>query len=183
MSTIKQITEKWEAEGFANALTLEEVLESALTELDIANTVRRMELSAACQAQQRIAEEWEDRCRTLRMEIARVKAERDELQYWKESAISVSPPMQEIGREIGCVMGDSVHDRILPWIQVANSRLHQQEKLIKTISAQEPADVKQLRLDLANTRVQLSKFTEACALLTSQVAQQHPKPAKKSRPS
>jgi post-segregation antitoxin (ccd killing protein) len=41
-------------------------------------------------------------------------AERDQLKKWKEEAISVMPPMQEIGEEIGVGFGQTIHDKILP---------------------------------------------------------------------
>tara|TARA_R110000868_G_scaffold360906_1_gene622949 strand:- start:166 stop:459 length:294 start_codon:yes stop_codon:yes gene_type:complete len=40
-----------------------------------------------------------------------------ELKAWKEAAMSVSPPLQEIARELGLPLGQSIHDRILPAIQ------------------------------------------------------------------
>ena len=40
-----------------------------------------------------------------------------ELKAWKESALSVDPPLQEIARELGLPLGLSIHDRILPAIQ------------------------------------------------------------------
>jgi hypothetical protein len=36
---------------------------------------------------------------------------------WKESAIAVTPPLQEIGRELLVCLGDSIHDKILPGIK------------------------------------------------------------------
>lgn len=42
-----------------------------------------------------------------------------ELRDWKESAIAVTPDMQEIGKLIGLRWGDSVHDKIVPWITQA----------------------------------------------------------------
>lgn len=37
-----------------------------------------------------------------------------ELEGWKESAIAVTPNWQDIGKEIGVRLGDSVHDKVLP---------------------------------------------------------------------
>ena len=53
--------------------------------------------------------------------LACVCRERDELAAWKESAITVWPPSQEIARAIGVQLGESVHDKILPLIKQANS--------------------------------------------------------------
>lgn len=44
----------------------------------------------------------------------RLERERDELKIWKEGAISVMPPIQEIGEEIGVVFGQTIHDKIIP---------------------------------------------------------------------
>jgi hypothetical protein len=38
----------------------------------------------------------------------------NQLKKWKEEAISVMPPMQEIGEEIGVGFGQTIHDKILP---------------------------------------------------------------------
>lgn len=48
--------------------------------------------------------------------LAALRAERDELAGWKESAMSVCPPMQEIGQALGVSLGESIHDKILPGI-------------------------------------------------------------------
>jgi uncharacterized protein YacL (UPF0231 family) len=44
----------------------------------------------------------------------RLERERDELRRWKTEALTVMPPYQEIGQEIGVTFGDSIHDKILP---------------------------------------------------------------------
>ena len=46
--------------------------------------------------------------------VEKLIAERDQLKKWKEEAISVMPPMQEIGEEIGVGFGQTIHDKILP---------------------------------------------------------------------
>lgn len=48
--------------------------------------------------------------------IKDLKKERDELAEWKRQALSVYPPMQEIGKELGLTLGDTIHDKILPGI-------------------------------------------------------------------
>ena len=45
-----------------------------------------------------------------------IEAERDELKAWKESAISVTPDMQAIGKALNVKLGESIHDKILPGI-------------------------------------------------------------------
>ena len=55
--------------------------------------------------------------------VKALTAEITALSEWKESAIAVMPPMQEIGREIGVKWGDSVHDKILPWIPLKMKRV------------------------------------------------------------
>jgi outer membrane murein-binding lipoprotein Lpp len=62
------------------------------------------------------------RVRTLNAEVAR-------LRDWKESAMSVMPSFQEIGKELGVPLGGSVSDRILPGIvglKAENARLKTQ---------------------------------------------------------
>ena len=58
-----------------------------------------------------------DFARTLESELATALREWDELDGWKEAAISVMPPMQEIGKALGLTLGQSIHDKILPGIQ------------------------------------------------------------------
>lgn len=48
--------------------------------------------------------------------------ELEQLRAWKESASAVWPDMQKIGKLIGVQLGDSVHDKIIPWIEAAESR-------------------------------------------------------------
>jgi len=40
----------------------------------------------------------------------------ERLEDWKTEAISVTPPMQEIGAALGLPLGVSIHDKILPGI-------------------------------------------------------------------
>lgn len=47
----------------------------------------------------------------------RLEQERDALARWKAEALSVMPPLQEIGAALGLTLGDSIHDKILPGIQ------------------------------------------------------------------
>lgn len=60
---------------------------------------------------------------TLKAKLAAAEKERDELAQWKESAMSVSPPLQEIARELGVGLGQSIHDKILPGIRELKRRL------------------------------------------------------------
>lgn len=43
-----------------------------------------------------------------------IEQELADLRRWKAEALSVMPPLQEIGREIGATLGQSIHDKILP---------------------------------------------------------------------
>lgn len=45
-----------------------------------------------------------------------VDADLQQLRDWKESAMLVMPDYQAIGKAIGVKLGESVHDKILPWI-------------------------------------------------------------------
>jgi hypothetical protein len=46
-----------------------------------------------------------------------------QLRQWKEEAIAVMAPYQEIGKELGLTLGESVHDRILPALQQLRQQL------------------------------------------------------------
>src|SRR5688572_9341038 len=50
-----------------------------------------------------------------------------ELSEWKESAISVMPDYQAIGKEMGIRLGDSIHDKILPAIKNLKERVKELE--------------------------------------------------------
>lgn len=45
-----------------------------------------------------------------------LKEENQRLRAWKESAMSVTPPLQEIAKELDVKLGESIHDKILPGI-------------------------------------------------------------------
>lgn len=49
--------------------------------------------------------------------IAGLTDQKNKLKAWKESMLSVPPPLQEIARELRLPLGQSIHDRILPAIQ------------------------------------------------------------------
>lgn len=49
-----------------------------------------------------------------RRQIEALSAEVAGLRAWKESAIAVMPPMQEIGKALDLNLGESIHDKILP---------------------------------------------------------------------
>jgi len=49
--------------------------------------------------------------------LEQAERERDEALRWKESAMSVTPPIQDIGRELDLNLGESIHDKILPGIK------------------------------------------------------------------
>lgn len=62
--------------------------------------------------------------------------ELEQLRAWKESAITVWPDMQKIAKLIGVKLGDSVHDKIIPWIEAAESR---EAKLREQVAAEQEA--------------------------------------------
>ena len=57
-----------------------------------------------------------DEAKVLKAEIVQLADERDALAAWKKSAISVTPPLQEIAKALGVPLGESIHDKILPGI-------------------------------------------------------------------
>lgn len=46
-----------------------------------------------------------------------IQAPNEQLKQWKESAMSVWPDMQEIGKLLNVPIGQSVHDKIIPAIK------------------------------------------------------------------
>jgi hypothetical protein len=72
---------------------------------------------------------------TVPAEFARrLERERDQLKIWKEGAISVMPPIQEIGEEIGVVFGQTIHDKILPELIRRREELERAREIIANIS-------------------------------------------------
>ncbi len=59
--------------------------------------------------------------------IEKLQEENKELRAWKESAISVMPDYQEIGKLLNVPLGQSVHDKIIPAIK----GLQQENKELK----------------------------------------------------
>lgn len=55
-----------------------------------------------------------------------------ELEAWKESALSVMPDMQAIGKAIGVGLGQSVHEKILPAIKRLKDMIRLRDSLIET---------------------------------------------------
>lgn len=62
-------------------------------------------------------------------QIESLRKENEELKAWKESMLSVMPPIQEIGKAIGVKLGETVHDKILPFIEQAKSALSHVPKI------------------------------------------------------
>ena len=48
---------------------------------------------------------------------------------WKQESIEVMPPIQEIGKAIGVKLGESIHDKILPYI----NKLQQENEGLRNI--------------------------------------------------
>lgn len=53
--------------------------------------------------------------------------ESEKLMRWKQEQLAVTPDWQEIGREMGLQIGESVHDKILPWMRDMKSQLEWHE--------------------------------------------------------
>jgi hypothetical protein len=76
----------------------------------------------------------------------KLERERDQLQRWKEEAISAMPPIQEIGEEIGVVFGQPIHDKILPELIRRRETLERATEIIadlaSDLSAEQVRDLK-----------------------------------------
>lgn len=72
----------------------------------------------------------------LQASLAAANEKIKQLEYWKESAISVSPPLQEIGKALGLRLGTSIHDKILPGIIAANEKIAHLEAQNKELRKQ-----------------------------------------------
>lgn len=58
--------------------------------------------------------------------LSRVEVVRNrvfELEAWKEGAMKVMAPFQDIGREMGLKLGEPIHDRILPFIRELKAKV------------------------------------------------------------
>lgn len=53
----------------------------------------------------------------------RAEHKANELLQWKHSALNVIPDMQKIGELIGVPLGESVSDKIIPWIEGAKKQM------------------------------------------------------------
>ncbi len=73
-------------------------------------------------ALQKIGKAYAQDVLVLQLELAAEREKVRDLEAWKKSALSVSPPLQEIGRELGLTIGESVHDKILPAIKLLKSQ-------------------------------------------------------------
>jgi len=65
---------------------------------------------------------------TLQNELAAAQSELSQLRAWKESAMLVMYPYQEIGEEMELTLGQSIHDKILPFIKRLKSELNVAKK-------------------------------------------------------
>jgi hypothetical protein len=55
----------------------------------------------------------------MKTELEKLRRELRTLRKWKSEAMEIMAPIQDIGKEIGVPMGQSIHDKILPWIIAA----------------------------------------------------------------
>jgi hypothetical protein len=85
-------------------------------------------------------------------------AENAELLAWKQSAMEIMSPLQDIGKELSVRLGDSIHDKILPAIQRLNAK--------KTAAE---AEVVKLREALAGSRKAHDDEGHAWNLLNGQL--------------
>lgn len=60
---------------------------------------------------------------SIEQRLAAAEKRAKDAEAWKESMLNVMPPMQEIGNELGVLLGDSIHDKILPGIQALKAQL------------------------------------------------------------
>jgi hypothetical protein len=67
----------------------------------------------------------------------RLERERDQLKIWKEGAISVMPPIQEIGEEIGVVFGQTIHDKILPELIRRREAIERAREIIANLASEQ----------------------------------------------
>jgi hypothetical protein len=69
-------------------------------------------------------------------EIENLQRERDELKDWKESALVEFNKIQtqEIGKEIGAVLGSSIHEQILPAIKNLKSECNEAKRGCKLLA-------------------------------------------------
>lgn len=66
----------------------------------------------------------------IRQQLATEQEKAEQLEAWKQSALSVRLPMQEIGKELGLTLGDSIHDKILPAIKTIKPLVEALEELV-----------------------------------------------------
>jgi hypothetical protein len=61
----------------------------------------------------------------------------EELKAWKESMLNVMPPIQEIGQVINVKLGESIHDKILPFIEELKAENERLKNLVEEINERE----------------------------------------------
>jgi hypothetical protein len=100
---------------------------------------------------------------TVTTEFARkLERERDELADWKRQSIEVSPPLHDIGRELGLTLGSSIHDKILPMIVELKRKLAEANEIIEAFRKDE-AIYKRTRDERDKLRDTLDAFRECAA--------------------
>jgi hypothetical protein len=60
-------------------------------------------------------------------------AEHERLKDWKESAMKVMPDYQELGKLMGVPLGESVHDKIIPYIKKLQDVIRDDKRLIASV--------------------------------------------------
>ena len=71
-------------------------------------------------------------------ELAALRQQLADALAWKESAISVTPDMQEIGRLLSVGLGESIHDKIVPGIEQLIRERDELAKEVERLSKYDP---------------------------------------------
>lgn len=78
-----------------------------------------------------------DHLEAVEQQLAASQAREAELRAWKESAIAVTPPLQEIARELDMPWGVSIHDKILPGVKLLKLQLNVLRECVKLYADQQ----------------------------------------------
>jgi hypothetical protein len=104
------------------------------------------------------ADVWKEKDET----IESLRKENEELKAWKESMLSVMPPIQEIGKAIGVKLGDSIHDKILPYISELQKKVEEWKQAYA--EAKEEVNVWRMSYEEERRLTQSQSFNDFLAL-------------------
>jgi hypothetical protein len=96
------------------------------------------------------------------------KARIAELEAWKESALAVTPPMQEIAKELGLTLGTPIHEQILPGIVALKARAAELESELAGVARWVNENCKMTAADPQLPIIE--KYIQRFAALEAQVA-------------